>query len=126
MRMAAYRHMEVTMPKYLFLLHHKVGAYDEMSPDQMQEIVTKHRQWVRRLHEAGAYVANEKLANDGRTLRSVNERLRVSDGPYVESKELIAGFYVVEATDYERAVELAQGCPVLALGVVEVREIVAG
>lgn len=114
------------MPKYLYLIRHEAGAFTGMSPDQMQEMVTSYRSWVRRLRDAGAYVASERLAHDGRTLRGLNDRLRVSDGPYAESKELIAGFYLVDAPDYERAVELARSCPVLERGVIEVREIVAG
>jgi len=113
------------MANYLLLLRHETGAYDDMSPDEMQDVVTRYRKWVERLHESGAYVASEKLANDGRTLRGANERLRVSDGPYVEGKELIAGFYLIEAPNYERAVELARGCPALERGIIEVREILA-
>jgi len=114
------------VPKYLFLIQHKVGAYDGVSPDQMQEILTKYRAWVQQLKQSGAYLASERLANDGRTLRREPDqnRLRISDGPYVESKELVAGFYLVEARDYEHAVELARDCPVLERGIVEVREIV--
>jgi len=113
------------MPKYLLLLQHHVDAYDDVNPDQMQDVVARYRKWVQRLRESGAYVASEKLANDGRTLRGAGERLRVSDGPYVEGKELIAGFHVLEAPDYESAVELARDCPVLDRGVVEVRQILA-
>jgi hypothetical protein len=111
------------MPKYLYLLQVDARAYDELSPDEMQAILVRHRAWVRGLRDAGAYVASERLTNDGRTLRGAGDRLRVSDGPYVESKELVAGFYVVDAPDYDRAVELARGCPVLERGVVEIREI---
>jgi len=77
------------------------------------------------LREAGAYVASELLAKDGRTLRRPQERLQVSDGPYVESKEVIVGYYLVEAADYEHAVELAGECPAIRLGTLEIREILA-
>jgi hypothetical protein len=113
------------MAKYLLLLQHRPGAFDDLNPDEMQEVVVRYRRWVDRLREAGAYVASEKLANTGRTLRGASDRLRVSDGPYVEGKELIAGFYLLEAPSYESAVELARGCPVLERGIVEVREILA-
>ena len=113
------------MPRYLLLLQHPPHVHDAISPAEMQAVVARYRTWVDGLHEAGAFVASEKLANDGRTLRGSGERLRVSDGPYVEGKELVAGFYVIDALDYERAVELARGCPVLDGGVLELREIVA-
>ena len=111
------------MPKYVFLMHQRVGANDELSPDEMQEIVTRHREWARRLKESGAYVTSDLLAKDGRTLRRPEKRLQVSDGPYVESKEIIVGYYLVEASDYEHAVELAGECPAIRLGTLEVREI---
>jgi hypothetical protein len=119
---------EEIVAKYLYLIHHKPGAYDGLSPDAMQAIVARYRTWVQRLKESGAYLASEKLGNDGRVLRRDADqgRLRVSDGPYVESKELVAGFYLIEAPDYEHAVELARDCPVLERGTLEVREILGG
>jgi len=113
------------MPKYMFLMHQRVGANDELSPDEMQEIVAKHLEWARRLKESGAYVANDLLAKDGRSLRHTEKQLQVSDGPYIESKEIIVGYYLVEASDYEHAVELAGECPAIVLGTLEIREILA-
>jgi len=113
------------MPKYVLLMHQRVGAHDELSPDEMQEIVAKHREWAHRLKESGAYVASDLLAKDGRILRRPEKGLQVSDGPYVESKEIIVGYYLVEASDYEHAVELAGECPAIGLGTLEIREILA-
>ncbi|HKA87066.1 MAG TPA: YciI family protein [Haliangiales bacterium] len=113
------------MAKYLFLIQHKPDAYAGLSPETMQDILRRYGHWVQQLKDSGAYLASEGLANDGRTLRKEQDRLRVSDGPYVESKELVAGFYLVEARDYEHAVELARDCPVLERGILEIRQIVA-
>src|SRR5262249_6398926 len=114
---------EDEMPKYLLLLQHQPGAYDGLSPDDMQALVTRYRTWVQRLRDAGAYLGSEKLSNDGRTLRGAGPRLKVSDGPYVEGKELIAGFYLLDATDYEAAVKLASDCPALERSIIEIRHI---
>lgn len=46
-----------------------------------------------------------------------------TDGPYIETKELIAGFVIIEARDLEHAAELACGCPMLPPGCVEVRSV---
>jgi hypothetical protein len=115
--------LEVDVPKYLFLMHQRLGANDELSPDEMQEIVAKHREWARGLKESGAYRASDLLAKDGRTLRRPGQQLQISDGPYVESKEIIVGFYLIEASDYDHAVELAAECPGIGLGTLEIREI---
>jgi hypothetical protein len=116
--------MEAEMAKYLYLIQHKPDAYAGLSPSAMQDILTRYRRWVAQLKESGAYLASERLANDGRTLRKEQDRLRVSDGPYVESKELVAGFYLVEARDYEHAVELAHDCPALDRSIIEIRQLV--
>ena len=103
------------MAKYLFLIQHEPGAYDGLSPDEMQEVLVKYRKWVSRLKQEGAYLASEKLENSGRTLRRHKDdgRLKISDGPYVEGKELVAGFYLVDAvgasyqqTDWPHILEL--------------------
>ena len=48
----------------------------------------------------------------------------ITDGPFIEAKELVSGFYMLAAKDFEEASELARGCPILRLGgAVEVREV---
>ncbi len=56
-------------------------------------------------------------------LRGAGARLAITDGPYIESKEVIGGFCILEATSYEQAVEPARGPPDLEWRSIEVREI---
>src|SRR5262245_66465403 len=76
----------LTMPKYLLLMHQRMGAHDELSPDEMKEIVVNHRAWARGLKESGAYLASNHLAKDRRNQRKPERRVRVPDGPYGERK----------------------------------------
>lgn len=61
---------------------------------------------------------------EAKRIRTRDGRQRVLDGPFAESKEVIAGYFVIEAPDLESAVKIAAGCPNTEYGSVEVREIV--
>jgi hypothetical protein len=50
-------------------------------------------------------------------------KVQVIDGPYTESKEIVSGYFVIEAKDHREAVALARKCPHLAIGAIEVRQI---
>jgi hypothetical protein len=58
---------------------------------------------------------------EGATVRKRRGKITAVDGPYMETKEVIGGFFVVEADTLDEAVELAKGCPAAAYGGVEVR-----
>jgi len=58
------------------------------------------------------------------TVRKRGGRVTAVDGPYTETKEIIGGYFLVEADSLEEAVELAKGCPAAAFGGIEVRELI--
>ncbi len=62
--------------------------------------------------------------HQAKKVRTREGRQRVLDGPFAESKEVIAGYFVIEAADIDAAVQIAARCPNAAFGSVEVREIV--
>jgi hypothetical protein len=61
---------------------------------------------------------------EARRIRARDGKQRVLDGPFAESKEVIAGYFIIEAPDLDAAVKIAAGCPNAEFGSVEVREIV--
>jgi hypothetical protein len=61
---------------------------------------------------------------EAKKVRTREGRQRVLDGPFAESKEVIAGYFVIEAPDLDAAVAIAARCPNVLFGSVEVREIV--
>lgn len=84
------------------------------SPEELQAHLSRWRDWFRSLELQG------KLARplqpwdaSGRVLKHDKS---VTDGPYAEIKESIGGFIVINATDYEEAVEISKGAPILELG----------
>ena len=112
------------MPNYLLFLYEEPHAFDETSPDEMQAIIQKYRDWRMRLQGAGVVVGGEKLQDGtGRMMRRTGGETCVVDGPYTESKEIIVGFFEIQAENYDRAVEVARDCPHLEYGTIEIREV---
>ena len=116
------------MAKYLLLLHESATLSTRMgktmSPEEIQGIIARYKTWAGGLAAAGKLAGSNKLQDGtGRVLKTSNGSVSVTDGPYVESKEVIGGYFLIEAASYEEAVQLSQGCPHLDFGVVEIREV---
>jgi hypothetical protein len=112
------------MPQYLLLLHEDPSQYAEVSPAEMQAIIEKYNAWAGKLAQQGRLRGGEKLQEGtGKTVRKSGGKLAVTDGPYTEGREVVGGYFLVEADNYEQALELANDCPHVENGVVEVREI---
>jgi hypothetical protein len=113
------------MPKYMLLLHDNPNAFANVSPEAMQRVVEKYIAWGKKLREAGVMRAGDKLTDEpGRVMRRKDGQVHVTDGPYSESKELLGGYYMIEADTYDKAVELARDCPQLEFGgTIEVRQV---
>jgi hypothetical protein len=108
------------MKQFLLILHEDPATLADRSPAEMQAIVERYVAWGRSLAERGLMAGGVKLADEGgRHVRTSG----VTDGPYAETKEVVGGFFQVLAEDYAGAVELAQACPHLEHGWVEVREV---
>jgi hypothetical protein len=113
------------MTKFIYLFRNNPGAYRAMSPEQMQQTTQKWMEWKATLETNGQLVQfGERLDGTGKVVRGRDKA--VTDGPYVEVKDFIQGYLVVQAADLEQAAELAKGCPVLdSGGSVEVRPLPA-
>jgi hypothetical protein len=93
------------------------------TPERAQRSLQTWLAWIRELEAAGHLKhPGQPLDSTGRVVRG--KARDVTDGPYVEAKDLVLGFLVVEARDLAHAVELARGCPMLdGGGNVEVRPV---
>jgi hypothetical protein len=78
------------------------------------------------LRAAGQFVSSEALTlpNEAITVRVRDGKMSATDGPFVETKEMLAGFVVVDARDPDEAVGIAAGMPFARLGFIEVRPVV--
>ncbi len=112
------------MPKFTLLLRDAGNLFADLSPAEIQTIIGRYAQFRERLESAGRLHASQKLRNDGgRSIRRRNGQLSVTDGPYSEAKEVVGGLYVIEAESYDDAVKIAESCPHLDYGTIEVREV---
>src|SRR3954447_423921 len=111
------------MANYLLLLYSDPTRWKSLSHDDMQPIVTKYMAWADEMRSRGG--VGNKLADDhGRVLRSTGGKPRVTDGPYSETKEVLGGYFQIQAANYDEAVKFAMTCPHLEYGgTVEVRVI---
>ena len=77
------------------------------------------------LRNSGHHIAAEALqpVHTATTVRVRNGRLNVTDGPFAETKEQLAGFYLIDAADLNEAIELAAKIPPARVGSVEVRPV---
>jgi hypothetical protein len=111
---------KTTTSEYL-LIFRNTGWHKELSAEEIQQGMARFTAWFERLSSEERFKGGGPLVHDGKILISKNV---VTDGPFAESKEAIAGFFIVQADSLEQAVETAKGCPGLEFGqTVEVREI---
>jgi hypothetical protein len=108
------------MAKFLFVYRSARDSRDTMSPEEMQQVLQKWNTWIAEGFRKGWMIdAGDALKKEGRV---VNARQVVTDGPFVEAKEIVGGFSIVQADSLDTAAELARGCPVFSRGgSVEVR-----
>lgn len=110
------------MKKFILLLHSEYEQEKNYSPQEMQELVGAHMGWVQKLSESGHYLGGDGLSIDGKTISGKSSL--VKDGPYIESKEIIGGYYLLQANSLDEITEIAKACPChLWGGVTEVRPI---
>lgn len=113
------------MSDYLFLFRATEAEQRQAmgTPEHAQQSMEAMLAWLREL-EAKGHLKNpgQPLETTGRVVRG--PKPTVTDGPYVEAKDLVLGFAIIEARDIAQAVELASRCPmVLGGAIVEVRPV---
>jgi hypothetical protein len=108
------------MARFLFVYRNGKDSYGTMSPEEMQQMLQRWNTWIAEgLRQGWMLDAGDALKTEGRV---VNAKKVVTDGPFVEAKEIIGGFSITQADSIEAAAELAKGCPIfLRGGSVEVR-----
>jgi hypothetical protein len=104
--------------KYLCLVYLDEKRLDELPDEDCVEFDTDIR-------KSGHCIASEALQSvqTATTVRIRDDRLSVTDGPFAETKEQLAGFYMIEARDLNEAIQIASKIPPARVGSVEVRPI---
>ncbi|MFZ6009118.1 MAG: YciI family protein [Bacteroidota bacterium] len=94
------------------------------SPEQMQVYMKQYHDWVGGIAAQNKFSGGKGLSTEGKVIKSGQV---ITDGPFVEIKESIAGFIMIKAKDFAEAVSLAKSCPILngEGNSVEVRKVVS-
>lgn len=108
--------------QFLLLFRHSQEGPDP-TPQEMEQMMGRWMAWMKGMGAKGIFAGANRLQDTGKVLRGPKGS-SVTDGPFVESKELVGGYIMIKADNYAEAVEVAKGCPGLDNEtIVEVREI---
>jgi hypothetical protein len=111
--------------EYALLIYREETVVPQMAPGDREELFAAYRAYSDSLREAGAYRGAVKLVNTtaATSVRVRNGRTLTTDGPFAETKEQLAGLYVVECESLDEALECASRLPGARLGTIEVRPV---
>ena len=111
------------MEKYMLIFRNTPtteAEFQNLSPEDMQAELDKWGQWIGGIAAQGKMVSTDALDHTGKIVKG--SKHVVTDGPFVESKELVSGFLILLADSIDEAIELSKGCPIYEIeGSVEVR-----
>jgi hypothetical protein len=111
--------------QYALLIYSKPGATEALSADEYEAVQREYLE----LREMPGMVGGASLhpVETATTVRVQDEQILITDGPFADTKEIFAGFYLLEADDLDQATEIAARIPTARLGgSVEIRPVVTG
>lgn len=111
------------MAQFLLLLHSDPAPFLNMPAAEKQKWFAKYMAWGNKARDGGYFIGSNKLVDDGGKLIR-GPKPAVTDGPYSETKEVLGGYYMIEASNYDEAVKRALDHPHLEHGgTIEVRQV---
>jgi hypothetical protein len=112
------------MEKYMFIFKGASEGAAKLSPDEMQQHMQKWYKWIQDLTKQEIYQGGEPLEKGGKIVSKSGNKNIITDGPFPEAKELVGGYFIVNAKSLDEAAEIAKDCPGLDLGgSVEIRTV---
>jgi hypothetical protein len=107
------------MEKFMLIFHG--GINQNASPADLQANMGKWMSWVEKLNKEGRYVSGEPLLPGGKLVTGNNS---VTDGPFTEGKEVVGGYFIINADNLEEAIETTKSYPDFQWGgSVQVRQV---
>lgn len=107
--------------KEFMMIFRSEKMVERPTPEEMQAQVKIWQDWIGGIAAQGKFVATNALGMEGKVVKGSEV---ITDGPYMETKEMVGGYIIVKANDMNDALELSKGCPTLAIGgTVEVRDV---
>ena len=102
------------MPRFMILLHENDDAWEKLSAEDKQAIMQRYFAWVGELRRDDRMRGGDPLLRGGRVLRTAGGE--IVEGPYTETKEVVTGYFMIEAASLDEAAKIAHGCPALGHG----------
>lgn len=101
--------------KYLLLVHHNEEAFNKIPEDKRKEMLAESIRLCHQLHDKGQYIHASPLQPEatGKIVRVRDGKSAMIDGPFIETKEQLAGYFLIDANDQDEAVKIAERVPVL-------------
>jgi hypothetical protein len=111
--------------QFLIMAYVQEAGWPVMTKEQQEQGLAAYRGFSDALKKAGAFISSNRLSPSGNatTLRQVDGKLQVLDGPFADSKEQLGGYYLIEAKNLDEAIAWGSRCPATGHGAVEVRPI---
>tara|TARA_R110000823_G_scaffold132777_1_gene261156 strand:+ start:17817 stop:18188 length:372 start_codon:yes stop_codon:yes gene_type:complete len=114
--------------KYLCLAYEQEADLNSLSQEQWSALRKETLDYVQSLHDSGQLIDTYPLQShhSAATVRVRNSQVSVTDGPFAETKETLGGYFLIEARDFNAAIQIAARWPSARLGSIEVRPIQEG
>lgn len=111
--------------KFMFTIYHEETVLDAMAEKEMQALVDSAIEYAEEIRQSGHYIVSDALQRTGtaRTIRVRAGQVSTTVGPFVETKEQLGGFFVIEAKDMDEACAVAARFPPARVAVIEVRPV---
>ena len=111
------------MSRYTVLIYEDESQYATATPQVLGEIHAAHDEFARNVEELGGKIlGGDALQSSGTATSLRSGGSEVTDGPFVETKEVLGGFYLIDAPDLDVALAIGKACPA-RFGGVEVRPV---
>lgn len=112
--------------KYLLLVHHNEEALNKIPEEKRKAMLAESIQLCHQLHGKGQYIHASPLQPEatGTIIRVRDGKPMMTDGPFMETKEQLAGYFLVDAENQAVAIRIAERVPGARIGTVEVRPVV--
>jgi hypothetical protein len=111
----------ISMAEYMILIFEDENSYATASPQVLGEVMEAHNRFAEQVVEQGGKIVEGRALQPTATATTIRGDV-VTDGPFVETKEAVGGYYLIEARDLDHALGIARLCPA-RFGGVEVRPI---
>jgi hypothetical protein len=111
--------------QYMLLIYNNEAGMQTVSTDTVKQMGAAYEAYTKALIKAGALKAGDRLrpTSEATTVRLRDGKAQVLDGPYADTKEQLAGYYLIDVPDLDAALSWAAKCPGAATGSMEVRPI---